>query len=60
VQIRVVRSGKECSISVYDLLVGDVLLVDTGERFARCQGAQCARTWVVHFPIIIDLALLPR
>lgn len=30
-QVRVVRGGKERSISTYDLLVGDVLLVDTGD-----------------------------
>lgn len=29
--MRVVRGGKERSISTYDLLVGDVLLVDTGD-----------------------------
>lgn len=30
-QVRVVRGGKERSISTYDLLVGDVLLIDTGD-----------------------------
>ena len=37
VQVRIVRSGQECSISIYDLLVGDILLVDTGEG-SRVQG----------------------
>lgn len=31
VKVRVVRSGQERSVSTYDLLVGDVLLVDTGD-----------------------------
>lgn len=30
-QVRVVRGGKQRSISTYDLLVGDVLVVDTGD-----------------------------
>ena len=29
--MRVVRGGKERTISTYDLLVGDVLLIDTGD-----------------------------
>lgn len=31
VQVRVVRGGQERTISTYDLLVGDVLLIDTGD-----------------------------
>ncbi len=30
-QVRVVRDGQEARISIYDLLVGDVVLVETGD-----------------------------
>ncbi len=33
-QVRVVRNGQEVGISTYDLLVGDVLLVATGDILA--------------------------
>ena len=33
-QVRVVRGGQEVGISTYDLLVGDVLLVATGDILA--------------------------
>ena len=32
--MRVVRAGQESSISTYDLLVGDVVMVDTGDILA--------------------------
>lgn len=49
VQVRVVRTGQECSISIYDLLVGDVLLVDTGE-FSRMQASVHAQKWLKSNP----------
>ncbi len=33
-QVRVIRNGQEVGISTYDLLVGDVLLVATGDILA--------------------------
>ena len=33
-QVRVIRGGREVGISTYDLLVGDVLLVATGDILA--------------------------
>ena len=34
VQVRVVRDGVEVQLSCYDLLVGDVMLVETGDILA--------------------------
>jgi Ca2+-transporting ATPase len=30
-QVRVIRGGREFSVSTYDLLVGDLLVVETGD-----------------------------